>query len=226
MTRVTHVLYVEDNKEIGYWVTTELKKAGYQVDWLTSGEEALEKTGDADIMILDVLLPGLDGFTLGQRIKKAYPDKPIIMLTARTALEDKLHGLTFADDYLTKPFQPQELIARIEVLLRRTGQSANESLTLHHLEVYPKSHQIMDREKDEEIVLTGKEYKIFFYLIANLNQILTKEQIYEAVWEEPYFEGDKALMVHIRHLREKIERNPSEPNILKTVRGIGYRVKT
>lgn len=223
---MTHVLYVEDDPEIGRWITTELEKAGYQVDWFTSGEEALEKTSHADMIVLDVLLPGLDGFTLGQRIKQSHPDKPVIMLTARTALEDKIHGLTFADDYLTKPFHPKELIARIEVLLRRTGQSPNESLTLHHLQVYPKAHRIVDREKDREIMLTGKQYKIFFYLIANLNQILTKEQIYEAVWDEPYFEGDKALMVHMRHLREKIERDPSHPNIIQTIRGIGYRVKS
>lgn len=221
-----HVMVVEDDQEIGRWVTKELEKAGYYVDWFTTGEEAIEETADVDVIILDVLLPGLDGFTLGQRIKQSHPDQPVMMLTARTALEDKIHGLTFADDYVTKPFHPKELIARIEVLLRRFGHSADESLAIQHLLIDPKAHQIIDREKDEEIILTGKQYKIFFYLIANLNQILTKEQIFEAVWNEPYMEGDKALMVHMRHLREKIELDPSNPKIIQTVRGIGYRVKS
>ncbi|HET7578992.1 MAG TPA: response regulator transcription factor [Bacillales bacterium] len=221
-----YILYVEDEKDIGQWVTKELEKAGYHVHWRTSGEEALEETGAADLIILDVLLPGLDGFTLGQRIKQDFPKKPVIMLTARTTLEDKVHGLSFADDYLTKPFHPKELIARMEVLLRRFGHAEVETLKLAHLEVHPKARRIIDVEKNEEIMITGKQHQIFFYLIANLNQILTKEQIYEAIWNEPYLEGDKSLMVHIRHLREKIERDPSDPKIVQTVRGIGYRVKS
>lgn len=219
------ILYVEDNDEIGSWVTSELKNADYSVEWLLNGDDALEKAKEVNIIILDVMLPGLDGFTLGQRIKDKNPDTPIIMLTARTSIDDKVQGLHFADDYLTKPFHPKELIARVEMLLRRTGQTSEEIMTLHHLEVNLKKHRIINRNTGEEIILTGKEFKIFFYLIDNLNQILTKEQIYEAVWREEYFEGDKSLMVHVRHLREKVEENPSEPKIIQTLRGIGYRVR-
>lgn len=206
-------------------MTSELEDRGYSIEWLLDGDDALEKAEKAHIIILDVMLPGLDGFTLGQRIKNYLPDTPIIMLTALTSIDDKIQGLNFADDYLTKPFHPKELIARVEMLLRRSGQISEESMTLHHLEVYLKAHRIIDLNTDDEILLTGKEFKIFFHLIDNLNQILTKEQIYEAVWKEQYFEGDKSLMVHIRHLREKVEKDPSDPIIIQTVRGIGYRVK-
>lgn len=116
------ILYIEDDKEIGAWVQEDLRGRGYEVYWLTSGDGAIERIGNMDLVILDVMLPGLDGFTLGQRFKNECPELPILMLSARTAIEDKLHGLQFADDYLTKPFHPDELAARVEVLLRRFGK--------------------------------------------------------------------------------------------------------
>src|SRR5690606_7496224 len=130
----------------------------------------------------------------------------------------------FADDYLTKPFHPDELWARIEVLLRRS-QRFEEMLELQHLRIHTKDLRIVDKRTGDELVLTGKQYYLFQYFIRHLNQILTKEQIYEAVWGEPYIEGDKTLMVHIRYLREKIEQDPAQPKIIETIRGIGYRVK-
>ncbi len=139
-------------------------------------------------------------------------------------MEDKLEGLSFADDYLTKPFHPDELIARIEVLLRRF-QKHEDLLTIGHLTVYTKDMRIINQQTQEEIQLTGKQYHLFQYFIRHLNQILTKEQLYENVWGEAYIEGDKTLMVHIRYLREKIEINPAQPLIIETIRGIGYRVK-
>lgn len=223
---LARILYIEDDREIGSWVEQDLKRRGYEVDWLTSGDGAVERVADADIVILDVMLPGLDGFTVGQRLKKASPQTPILLLSARTAVDDKLQGLQFADDYLTKPFHPDELAARIEVLLRRYGGKAeSRRLRLGHLDVDPDGHLVVDRRTGEEIVLTGKQLQIFMYLAKHPNRILTKEQIYEAVWGEPYFEGDKTLHVHIRHLREKIEEDPGAPAIIETIRGIGYRVK-
>ncbi|WP_410982139.1 response regulator transcription factor [Bacillus cereus] len=222
---MTHILYVEDDHEIGEWVKRELQKQGYEVTWFTSEEGTNEVYEIADVIVLDVMLPGLDGFTLGQRFKREYPDTPIIMLTARTTLEDKIYGLTFADDYITKPFHPKELMARIEVLLRRYNKVGAEVQHVKHLKVSMKEYRIVDADKDEEIVLSGKQHQIFFYLMKNMNRTLTKEQIFEAVWNESYIEGDKSLMVHIRHLREKIERNPSSPQIIETIRGIGYRCK-
>ncbi|MGE7021315.1 response regulator transcription factor [Solibacillus cecembensis] len=218
------ILYIEDEKEIGQWVTKELTGRGFEVSWLESGEGIEHYIGSADVVILDVMLPGLDGFSIGKRIKRENKELPILMLSARTAVEDKIEGLNFADDYLTKPFHPDELVARVEVLLRRY-QKNDDVIELQHLKIHTKEMRIMDSNSNEEIQLTSKQFYLFQYFIRHLNQILTKEQLYEGVWEEAYIEGDKTLMVHIRHLREKIELNPAKPLIIETIRGIGYRVK-
>lgn len=219
------LLYIEDDLEIGQWVSEDLKERRFNVIWLKDGEEALTHAEDCQLVILDVMLPGLDGFTLGQRLKKQFPALPILMLSARTSIDDKLQGLQFADDYLTKPFHPDELSARIEVLLRRNGTTATQQLQVKHLTISDQENIIINNDTGEEIVLTGKQFYIFKFLLRHLGQILTKEQIYEGVWGEPYLDGDKTLMVHIRHLREKLERDPANPEIIETIRGIGYRVK-
>ncbi|MFD7522440.1 response regulator transcription factor [Paenibacillus chitinolyticus] len=222
---VKQILYIEDDPEIGKWVNSHLIERGYEVNWLKSGEKAAEFWEKSDLVILDVMLPGLDGFSIGQRMKKNYPETPVLMLSARTSIDDKLQGLQFADDYVTKPFHPDELAARVEVLLRRTGKLAQTELTLHHLQVNMEENRIVDTRTGEEIILTGKQFQIFMYFLRHPNQILTKEQLYEGVWGDPYMDGDKTLMVHIRYLREKIERDPSQPEIVETIRGIGYRVR-
>lgn len=218
------ILYIEDEKEIGQWVTKDLTERGYEVTWLESGEGIDQHMASKDIAILDVMLPGLDGFSIGKRIKRENKEIPILMLSARTAVEDKIEGLNFADDYLTKPFHPDELIARVEVLLRRY-QKNDDVLDLQHLKIYTREMRIINKQTDEEIQLTGKQFHLLQYFIRHLNQILTKEQLYEGIWGESYIEGDKTLMVHIRYLREKIEINPAKPTIIETIRGIGYRVK-
>jgi len=219
------ILYIEDDNEIGSWVKDDLERRGYRVDWLTSGDGAAERVRAADLVILDVMLPGLDGFSVGQRLKKESPGVPILMLSARTSVDDKLHGLQFADDYLTKPFHPDELAARIDVLLRRYGNDLNREIRLGHLIVKPDEQSVIDARTHEEIPLTAKQLQILLCFLRNPNRILTKEQLYESVWGEPYMEGDKTVMVHIRYLREKIELDPGAPAIIETVRGIGYRVR-
>ncbi|TXC90911.1 response regulator transcription factor [Metabacillus litoralis] len=219
------ILYIEDDQEIGQWVERELVAEGYDVSWLTSGIDLPSDLSKFSIVILDVMLPGLDGFSIGKRIKRNGRDIPIIMLSARSTLEDKLEGLEFADDYMTKPFHPQELTKRIEVLLRRFNKETTTKKQIKHLEIDTTNHVITNTKTGEEILLTGKQHHIFAFFLQHLNQILTKEQLYEGVWKEPYIEGDKTLMVHIRFLREKIELNPSKPEIIETIRGIGYRVK-
>ncbi|CAI6083879.1 Alkaline phosphatase synthesis transcriptional regulatory protein PhoP [Paenibacillus sp. JJ-100] len=223
----TKLLYIEDDREIASWVREDLQERGYEVVWLESGEGATEAAADCSLVILDVMLPGLDGFTVGQRLKKEHPAVPIVMLSARTSIDDKLHGLEFADDYVTKPFHPDELAARIEVQLRKAGTvvSSDAVLKMDHLLIYEQDNRIINEQTGEEIVLSGKQFHIFAYLLRHMGMIRTKEQIYEAVWNEPYLEGDKTLMVHIRHLREKLEINPANPVIIQTVRGVGYRVK-
>ncbi|MCI3924657.1 response regulator transcription factor [Paenibacillus sp. TRM 82003] len=224
---MTRILYIEDDEEIAEWAVADLERRGYRVTRLASGERAAELVSAADVVVLDVMLPGLDGFTVGARLKRESPATPILMLSARTAVEDKLQGLQFADDYVTKPFHPDELAARIDVLLRRRGVAAlePEEQRVGHLVVRTRENTIIDGRTGEEIVLTGKQYHIFMYLLRHANRILTKEQIYEAVWGDPYIEGDKTLMVHIRHLRERIEIDPGAPLVVETIRGIGYRVK-
>lgn len=219
------ILYIEDDREIAGLIRGYLEDRGYTVKWLASGEQAVQEAAGCRIAVLDVMLPGLDGFTVGQRLKKADPAMPILMLTARASIDDKLQGLQFADDYLTKPFHPEELLARIEVLLRRFRAAGAEPVAVKHLLVYEQENRIVNRDTGEEITLTGKQFHIFGYLLRHLGQIMTKEQIYEAVWGEPYLDGDKTLMVHIRYLREKIERDPASPEVIETVRGIGYRVR-
>ncbi|MBS4218724.1 response regulator transcription factor [Bacillus sp. FJAT-49711] len=220
-----NILYIEDDTEIGSWLHKDLSDRGYNVTWLKSGEGAIEQMNEMDLVILDIMLPGLDGFSIGQRLKKEHPTTPILLLSARTSIDDKLQGLHFADDYVTKPFHPDELAARVEVLLRRFEKISAPFIQLSHLRIYIPENRVLDVRTNTEIPLTAKQFFIFKYLLRHPNQILTKEQIYEAIWENPYLDGDKTLMVHIRHLREKIEEDPSNPQIIETIRGIGYRVK-
>ncbi|WP_145036563.1 response regulator transcription factor [Paenibacillus sp. Y412MC10] len=221
-----NVLYIEDNEKIGSWVKEELEQRGYSVQWLLTGEGAEKEVNQQDIVILDIMLPGLDGFTVGRRLKKTAPAVPILLLTARTSIDDKVDGLQFADDYLTKPFHTDELVARIEVLIRRSGGSTSDRISLgNQIEVDPEGQMIFDKHTGEEIILTGKQHQILMYFIRHPNQVLTKEQIYEAIWEEAYITGDKTLMVHIHRLRQKLERHPDSPEIIETLKGIGYRVK-
>jgi DNA-binding response OmpR family regulator len=219
------ILHIEDDQEIGEWVSEFLTEKGYKVIWLTSGYDALKYMEEIDLTVLDIMLPGLDGYTIGQRLKQKYPQVPMLLLTARTAMEDKLQGLSFADDYVTKPYHPDELIARIKILLRRTTNSSPDLLQIMHLKIDPKMNRIYNTESNQEIILTGKQFHIFHFFIAHVNQILTHKQLFESVWGEPYMKGDKTLMVHIRHLREKIELDSSRPQIIETIRGVGYRMK-
>ncbi|MBY0013334.1 response regulator transcription factor [Paenibacillus typhae] len=220
------ILYIEDNEKIGGWVKEELEQRGFSVRWLLSGEGAEQEVKQHEIVLLDIMLPGLDGFTVGRRLKKAAPAVPILLLTARTSIDDKVEGLQFADDYLTKPFHTDELVARLEVLIRRSGGTGSGRILLgEHIEVDPQLQLIFDRRTGEEVILTGKQHQILMYFLRHPNQVLPKEQIYEAVWEEAYITGDKTLMVHIRRLRQKLERNPDSPEIIETLKGIGYRVK-
>ncbi len=186
---MARVLYIEDEKEIGSWVTEALtEKGGHDVTWLRSGENLESYLSNIDMAILDIMLPGLDGFSIGKRIKKEIKDLPILMLSARSAVEDKIEGLSFADDYLTKPFHPEELAARVEVLLRRF-QKSEDTIEIGHLSIQVKTMMIMNKKTGEEIKLTGKQYHLFHFFIRHLNQILTKEQLYEGVWGEPYIDG-------------------------------------
>ncbi|MDZ5606030.1 response regulator transcription factor [Bacillus pseudomycoides] len=219
------LLYIEDDQEIGDFVYSALNKQGYEVKWLKSGDDFQNYLDNIDLIILDVMLPGLDGFTIGQRIKELTNNTPIIYLTARSAIEDKINGLENADDYMTKPFDPRELMIRIEKLLKRYEKKNEYIYNVKYLKIDLRANQIINTETNKEILLTGIQYRILSYLIKNNNQILTKEQIYNYVWKDIYIEGDKVVNVHIKYLREKIEKNPKKPEIIETIRGLGYRIK-
>lgn len=220
------ILYIEDNKEIGTWVKEELEERDFSIKWLLSGDGVEKIVFDYEVIILDIMLPGLDGFTVGKRLKKIAPNVPILLLSARSEVDDKVLGLQFADDYLTKPFHIDELVARLEVLLRRNEVSSEKTVQLgNHIVVNLQTRSIIDTRTNEEIILTGKQHQILMYFLDHANQILPKEQIFEAVWGEHYMTGDKTLMVHIRRLRQKLEQNPDSPEIIETLKGIGYRVK-
>lgn len=222
----TSILYIEDNEKIGTWVKEELEQRGYTVQWLLSGEGAETEVAQYDVVILDIMLPGLDGFTIGKRLKKAAPAVPVLLLTARTSVDDKVEGLQFADDYVTKPFHTDELVARLEVLIRRSAGIPSERISLgEDIEVDPHVQMVYDKRTGEEIILTGKQHQILMYFLRHPNQVLTKEQIYEAIWGEVYITGDKTLLVHIHRLRQKLERHPDSAEIIETLKGIGYRVK-
>lgn len=221
-----NVLYIEDNEQIGRWVIEELEQRGYSVKWLVSGEGAEQEVKQHDIVILDIMLPSIDGFTVGKRLKRVAPAVPILLLSARTSIDDKVEGLQFADDYLTKPFHPEELVARLEVLIRRSSGLYGKRIALgEHIEADLETQMVYDKHTGEEILLTGRQHQILMYLIRHANQVLPKEQIYEAVWNEPYIPGDKTLVVHIHRLRQKLERYPNSPEIIENLKGIGYRVK-
>ncbi len=220
------VLCIEDNIEVGNMVKEKLEQRGFSVQWLLSGEGAEKEILHHDVVILDIMLPGLDGFTIGRRLKKVAPMIPILLLSARTSIHDKVDGLQFADDYVTKPFQVDELVARLKVLIRHHSLGTDECIQLgNHIEVNLNAQTVIDKHTKEEIILTGKEHQVLLYLLENGNQILPKEKIFEAVWNESFIHGDKTLIMHIGNLRKKLELNPNKPEIIETFRGIGYRLK-
>ncbi len=207
-----------------------LSADGYNVLCASDGVEALDLLGSNDIhcMVLDIMMPRLDGLKTTLKIREKY-NFPIILLSAKSEDTDKITGLGFgADDYVTKPFNPLELTARVKSQIRRY-------VTLGSLEV--KESQlvtgglVLDTDSKEVTVdgesvrLTAREYKILEYLMRNMGVVLSSSSIYEAVWNEPSFGTEKTVTVHIRNIREKIEINPKDPKYLKVVYGLGYKVE-
>ena len=222
------ILVVDDEKPISDIVKFNLTKEGYEVFTAYDGEEALEKVKEVepDLILLDLMLPKLDGLEVAREVRKTY-DMPIIMVTAKDSEIDKVLGLELgADDYVTKPFQVDELVARLKVLIRHHSLGTDECIQLgNHIEVNLNAQTVIDKHTKEEIILTGKEHQVLLYLLENGNQILPKEKIFEAVWNESFIHGDKTLIMHIGNLRKKLELNPNKPEIIETFRGIGYRLK-
>ncbi len=230
-----NILVVDDDKEIVNAIEIYLSQEGYNIIKAYDGEEALEKLKENEIhlIILDIMMPNKDGIETLQEIRK---DKtiPVIMLSAKSEDYDKISGLnTGADDYVTKPFNPLELIARVKSNIRRYvdfahANAKNEGQTekllkTGDLEINDETKQVMVEGK--EIKLTATEYNILKFLLENKGKVYSIEQIYESVWNEESYGAENIIAVHIRHIREKIEINPKEPKYLKVIWGIGYKVE-
>jgi DNA-binding response OmpR family regulator len=223
----TNILLVDDEEDIRNVLSIYLKNEGYEVSHASTGIEALEllQRMKADLVILDVMMPGMDGIETCMRIRETY-EMPIIFLSAKSQDMDKIHGLmSGADDYMVKPFNPLELIARVKSQLRRyRAYQPNESQVLEvgNLRMEEETRQVFIGEQD--VRLTPKEFDILALLVRNKGQVFSIEKIYEMVWGEPFYKSDNTVMVHITKIREKIEENPKKPLYIKTVWGVGYKV--
>lgn len=226
-----NILVCDDDREIVEAIEIYLSKEGYNVIKAYDGLEAIEilKKEDVQLLLIDVMMPKLDGLRATLKIREKS-GIPIIILSAKTEDSDKVIGLDVgADDYITKPFNPLELIARVKSQLRRytklgtmAGQKSNV-YTVGVLEVNDDSKEVT--VDGESVKLTPYEYKILLLLVKNQGRVFTIEQIYENVWEEEAIAADNTVAVHIRHIREKIEINPKEPRYLKVVWGVGYKIE-
>ena len=223
-----NILVAEDEKEIAAAIEVYLKNQNYGVFKAYNGEEALEifKNNEIHLVLMDIMMPKMDGLEAVMKIRE-ISNVPIIFLTAKSEDVDKILGLDIgADDYITKPFNPLELLARINSNIRRYTNYSSPPRTEEHL-IKIGGIQLDDLKKQvtvdgKPIKLTPLEYKILHFLMKHPNRVFSIEEIYESVWQEPAYNPD-TVTVHIRRIREKIEINPKEPKYLKVVWGIGYK---
>ena len=216
------LLVVEDEKKLNDLITKKLEKEYYGVDSCFDGEEAVRyvEGTEYDAIILDIMLPKLDGFEVIKRIRAKKNKVPILLLTARDNIDDKVKGLDYgADDYLVKPFIFEELMARIRVLLRRNSGNADNIITIANLKVDLDAKTVF--RDDVLIKLSGREYSILEYLIRNKGKILSRERIEDHIWNYDYEGGTNVIDVYIRYLRKKIDDGYT-PKLIHTVRGLGY----
>jgi two-component system, OmpR family, response regulator VicR len=222
------VLVVDDEKTLVKALSFNLEKEGFRVDQAYDGEEAIQKVFaiKPDIVVLDLMLPELDGFEVCRRIRKKL-NIPIIMLTARSEDIDKVLGLELgADDYLTKPFNSRELVARIKAILRRSSvreEEAKKLLQIGNLQIDLLQHRVS--LEGDNINLTSKEFALLSFLAANAGNVYSREQLLEEVWGYDYYGDVRTVDVHVRHLREKIERDPGNPEYILTIWGTGYKLR-
>ena len=234
MKEAFHVLVVEDDEQIRDGIEIYLKSQGYEVSKAADGIEGLEKLREREVhlAIIDVMMPRMDGIHMVMKLRKDY-DFPVIMLSAKPEEVDKIMGLTMgADDYVTKPFQPLELLARVNSHLRRyqrflemTGTDRKEPENVYRIGGVELNEDTKEVLVDgEPVKMTPMEFKILSLLMRNPGRVFSAEEIYERVWNERAINTD-TVMVHVRKIREKIEYNPKEPKYLKVVWGVGYKIE-
>ncbi|MCB0961710.1 MAG: response regulator transcription factor [Acidimicrobiales bacterium] len=223
----TRILSVEDDERIRTSVRLALEDEGWTVDEAENGEEALARFAQAptDVVLIDIMLPDIDGFEVCRAIRRTS-DVPIVMVTARDDTHDVVAGLEAgADDYLTKPFAPKELSARIRALLRRTRTEnhAGPTLRFGDLEVIPDQGVV--RRGGEEVHLTKTEFKLLVELASSPGKVFSRETLLDSVWGYDYFADGRLVDVHVRRLRTKVETDPANPRHVVTVRGLGYKLQ-
>ncbi|SFJ15867.1 response regulator transcription factor [Thermoflavimicrobium dichotomicum] len=224
------VLIVDDDEEIRQLLQLYLRNEGYKILQGSTGKEALAlaRIHRVDLIVLDLMMPDMDGIAACIKIREKY-QMPIIMLTAKASDMDKIHGLSIgADDYVTKPFNPLELIARIKAHLRRyhhfqPAEAKKDVIQIQHVSIHTTTRQVMVNQR--EVQLTPREFDILVLLAQHPGVVFSSEQIYQQVWKEPMLTSNNTIMVHIRKIREKIELDPRRPTIIQTVWGVGYKVQ-
>lgn len=230
-----HILIIEDDPDIAELEQIYLANAGFQTDWESDGKRALERLRQTEYqaIVLDLMLPGgIDGYEVCKQIRQQY-QIPVIMVSARSEEFDKIKGFGLgADDYITKPFSPGELVARIKAHISRytmltrkdsADAPAGDWLMSHDLKVDRKARRVF--RGDLEVLLSVKEYDLLVFLIEHPNQVFTKEHLFERIWGMDAGSDVSTVTVHVRRLREKIEEQPSKPKYIETVWGVGYRMK-
>lgn len=230
------VLVVDDEQSIVTLLKYNLEQAGYEVMTASDGQTALNMATTLvyDVILLDVMLPKLDGMEVCKQLRQKKNFTPIIMLTAKDDELDKILGLEFgADDYLTKPFSPREVVARVKALLRRSmisGQQEKEvneidkaKMVVGKIEINEQKHEAF--VNGEPLGLTLKEFELLAYLVKNCGKVLTREVLLSTIWNYDFAGDTRIVDVHISHLREKIETNTKKPEYIKTVRGLGYKLE-
>jgi two-component system response regulator MprA len=222
---MSSILIVDDNQKVIDMLRRTLLYEGYEVLVAMDGQQALSQaqTHRPDVIVLDWLMPGLDGLEVARRVSRA-DHIPIIMLTAKDALEDRVMGLdSGADDYLIKPFEPEELLARIRALLRRSQPDEEDRmLTYDDLSLNPVTRQV--RRGEQVILLSPKEYDLLLYFMRYPRRVHTRERILEVVWGYPFTGDSNVLEVHIGHLRSKLETG-DKSRLIQTIRGVGYALR-
>jgi two-component system response regulator ResD len=221
------VLIVEDDETVAGVLVSYLERAGHRAKHVSDGRAGLEiiESDRPDLVVLDLMLPIIDGLEVCRRVRRRLPDLPIVMLTALGEAEDRIAGLEIgADDYITKPFSPREIILRIEALLRRAGAADPSTSVLSAGAVtLDKAAKRVSRH-GQEIALTVREMELLAFLMANADVAFTREQLMREVWGWTF--GDNTTVtVHVRRLREKVEDDPANPTLIKTVWGVGYRLE-
>jgi two-component system response regulator MprA len=220
------ILVVDDERAVRESLRRALELEGYEVELAQDGQEALDRvaaTPEPDALVLDVLMPVLDGLEACRRLRRAGSRLPVLMLTAKAEVGDRVAGLDAgADDYLTKPFALEELLARLRALLRRTAEDADQALRFEDLELDPKTREV--RRGGEPIELTRTEFALLELFLRNPRQVLTRSLIFERVWGYDFGASSNSLDVYIGYLRRKTE-DGDRPRLIQTVRGVGYALR-